>query len=76
MNELLAIKSYWEGVKAVLGEKPPTKEQWKGICDRFDQITVPAAPAVAVQPRLAAANAEPTKPRPVMSSGAAMSAGP
>ena len=73
MNELLAIKSYWEGVKAVLGDKPPTKEQWKGICEKFDQITIPAPGA---PPRLATANTEPAKPRPEMSRGAAMSAGP
>jgi hypothetical protein len=73
MNELLAIKSYWEGVKAVLGDKPPTKEQWKGICEKFGQIVVPAAGA---PPRLATANPDPAKPRPVMSGGIAMSAGP
>jgi hypothetical protein len=74
MNELLAIKSYWEGVKAVLGDKPPSKEQWKGICEKFGQIVVPATAGAA--PKLAASNPEPDKPRPVMSRGAAMSAGP
>ena len=73
MNELLAIKSYWEGVKAVLGDKPPTKEQWKGICEKFGLIVIPAAGAA---PKLAASNPEPEKSRPVMSRGAAMSAGP
>jgi len=75
MNELLAIKSYWEGVKAVLGDKPPSKEQWKGICEKFGQIVVPVTGAVAV-PKLAASNPEPQKPRPAMSGGVAMSAGP
>ena len=76
MNELLAIKSYWEGVKAVLGDKPPTKEQWKGICERFDQITISAPAAPPAPPRLAAAGPDPNKPRPVISGGVAMSAGP
>lgn len=75
MNELLAIKAFWEGIEAVLGDKPPSKEQWAGIRERFRQINVSAAPVAPQAPKLATANTEP-KPRPVMSSGAAMSAGP
>ena len=72
MSDLRDFLAWFDGFCENIKARP-SAEQWAKVVERIRKIQVPAAPVAA--PRLATANPEP-KPRPAISSGQAMSAGP
>jgi hypothetical protein len=76
MNDIRDFLSWFEGFQENIKQRP-TAEQWAKVVDRISKIQAPVAVttgAKGVIP-LTTTNSEP-QPRPVMSRGAAMSAGP
>ncbi len=76
MNDIRDFLSWFEGFQENIKQRP-TAQQWAKVVERIRQIKPPAANANGIIPAMAT-NAKPAepKPRPAMSSGAAMSAGP
>ena len=73
MTELQQFLAWFDGYSENIKQRP-TAAQWAKVVEKIKSIKVaPMTPAV---PRIAAANPDPNKPRPEMSSGVAMSAGP
>jgi hypothetical protein len=73
MTELQQFLAWFDGYSENIKQRP-TAAQWAKVVEKIKSIKV--APAAPAAPRLAATSPDPNKPRPVMSSGVAMSAGP
>jgi hypothetical protein len=79
MTELQQFLAWFDGYSENIKQRP-TAAQWAKVVEKIKSIKVaPAVPALAVANSFPAAGSkghDPNKPRPVMSSGVAMSAGP
>jgi hypothetical protein len=81
MSDIRDFLSWFDGFSENVKQRP-TAQQWAKVVERIKKIEVPPAVATVMPPRVVGnisgqgGSNDQSKPRPLMSKGVAMSAGP